>query len=192
MTDATSNHILDALRNDVSRRYGKRIETATDFSKLSETILDSKAGYISPSTLKRFWGYVRDNYTNKRQSTLDTLARYIGYDNFRHYAATIERNDSSDSDYNTALSLDVQTIAPGSRIRVTWHPDRVLDITYKGDLTFTIDTSENSRLKPGMSFKCMTLVKGQPLIVNIIPDSQSAGAPIYIAGKVHGIDWHII
>lgn len=191
MSDNRLNFFLTSLRNNVNRRFGQRLETSTDYVRLSEAITESKAGYISPSTLKRFWGYVHDNYSSKRTTTLDTLARYIGYNGFAHYCQSIELSDNILSDYNSSLSLDVQTLRPGCRLCVSWHPDRQLAMTYLGQLTFSIDESANSKLTPGIKVKCLTLVKGQPLILNVLHPGESTSPLTYIAGKKHGIDWKI-
>lgn len=74
MPDTKLTIYYKPLRDDVSRKYGKRLTTATDFINLSQAIQNSKAGYVSPSTLKRFWGYVSDSYSGRRQTTLDVLA----------------------------------------------------------------------------------------------------------------------
>lgn len=191
MSDTRLNFLLSSLRNDVNRRFAKRLQTASDYIRLSEAISESKAGYISPSTLKRFWGYIRDGYSTRRITTLDILARYIDYSGFSAYCESLSRSDNEISDYNSALSLDVQTLHSGCKLRVSWHPDRIVSMTYLGELTFSIDESINSKLTPGIKVKCLTLVKGQPLILNILPSDEGSPSQTYIAGKKHGIDWKI-
>lgn len=182
-----------ALRSDVGRRYGHRLQTSTDFVHLSEDIAASKAGYISSSTLKRFWGYVNDNYSSKRQSTLDTLARYVGHDSYGAYIDSLTASTTSTSDFNSALSLDVSTLTPGRQLTISWFPDRQLWLTYLGNLTFRIDRSENSKLTANTKIRCLTLVKGQPLIVNIVNINASDSQPLtYMAGKVNGINWSVL
>lgn len=192
MFDSKLENTIASLRRDVGRRFGKRLETTTDFTRLSTEIVISKAGYISASTLKRYWGYVKHPYVSKRISTLDILARYIGYGNFNHYAASIDNLEATDSDYNSSLSLDVQTLRPGTKLCISWHPDRDLIAIYQGKLIFLITECRNSRLAPGMLIKCMTLVKGHPLILNVINAESPEESIIYIAGKKHGIDWKIL
>lgn len=46
------------------------IRTSRDFELLSEAVADAGAGYLSPSTLKRVWGYVRGSQT-RHAATLD-------------------------------------------------------------------------------------------------------------------------
>lgn len=192
MFDSKFENTVVSLRHDVGRRFGKRLETTTDFEHLSHEIAISKAGYISTSTLKRYWGYVKHHYLSKRITTLDILARYVGYSDFNHYTTSIDNHESTDSDYNSSLSLDAQTLQPGTMLSISWYPDRSIIVTYQGNLIFLVMESSNSRLIVGMQLKCMTLVKGQPLILNIINSSTPDNSIIYIAGKKHGIDWKII
>lgn len=105
------------LRDDVGKRFGKRLETATDFVRLSQDIADKRAGYLSVSTLKRFWGYINDSYSSRRSSTLDILARYVGKKNFVEYVDWLKKGDSITSDFNTALSLDVSTLSMDKGLR---------------------------------------------------------------------------
>lgn len=58
---------------------------AKDFDNLSELIFNETKIVLSPSTLKRVWGKV--NYTSKPNlSTLDTLAKFVGYPDWRAFA----------------------------------------------------------------------------------------------------------
>lgn len=192
MPDPKLKIYSDFLRDDVSRKYGGRLVTSTDFQNLSQAIRVSKAGYVSPSTLKRFWGYVRDNYSRRRVATLDVLAAYIGYDSFDDYCTSIERSHIGISGFNTAMSLDVQTLAPGTRLSIAWHPDRVIRLTYIGELTFTVDEVTNSRLAVGTKVRALTIIKGQPLILTVLPDSGTSEGKIYIVGKTNGVEFTIL
>ncbi|HXB34077.1 MAG TPA: hypothetical protein VNV35_11675, partial [Puia sp.] len=60
--------------------------TNQDFLQLSELIRDETGITISHVTLKRVWGKVRyDSLPNTH--TLNTLAQFLGYDNWRDLAA---------------------------------------------------------------------------------------------------------
>ncbi len=61
---------------------GSEIWTHQDFEKLSDVIDEATGVRLSTATLKRIWGKVK--YTSKPTvTTLDTLARFIGFDNWR-------------------------------------------------------------------------------------------------------------
>ncbi|MBS1660212.1 MAG: hypothetical protein JST68_04085 [Bacteroidetes bacterium] len=67
--------------------------TNQDFLQLSELIRDATGVTISHVTLKRIWGKVKyDSLPNTH--TLNTLAQYLGYDNWRDF--TIRHSQTSD------------------------------------------------------------------------------------------------
>lgn len=55
-----------------------------DFTALSEQIFASTNVQLSPTTLKRVWGRVA-YHSSPSQSTLDALAAFLGYDNYRAF-----------------------------------------------------------------------------------------------------------
>lgn len=191
MTNTELSEEIAMLRNDVERKYGKRIATSTDFARLSKEIAEEKVGYVSQSTLKRIWGYVNDTYSAHRTSTLDNLARYIGFSNFDGYVKTLRDGKANVSGFNSETSLDVSTLSAGAEVELSWHPNRVIVMKYLGDLTFMIISSKKSKLKVGMRVKCLTLVKGQPMLMNVVSENESI-ACVYIAGKINGISWRIL
>ena len=71
---------IHVLLMQVETRFGS-LSRPADFSHLSDEIENATSELLSPSTLKRLWGYV--NYmSNPRLYTLDVLSRYIGYTDF--------------------------------------------------------------------------------------------------------------
>ena len=72
--------------------------TNQDYEKLSIRILDATAANVSATTLKRIWSKVRnDNKPNI--STLNTLAKFAGYDDWKNFALrflaiTVEQESS--------------------------------------------------------------------------------------------------
>jgi len=60
------------------------IWTNQDFEKLSEVIVEKTKINLSPATLKRIWGKVKYN-SRPTTTTLDTLAQFIDYDNWRSF-----------------------------------------------------------------------------------------------------------
>ncbi|MEO0873409.1 MAG: hypothetical protein AAFY48_02290 [Bacteroidota bacterium] len=67
--------------------------THQDFLRLSEEILEETGQSLSYVTLKRVWGKV--SYDSKpTTNTLDVLASFLGYDNWRHFASAVEHPPS--------------------------------------------------------------------------------------------------
>ncbi|MEZ4772372.1 MAG: hypothetical protein R3D00_04250 [Bacteroidia bacterium] len=66
--------------------------TSRDFTELSERILETTGVNLSATTLKRIWGRV--NYQSAPSTqTLDTLAAYIGHDNWRVFRNSFPPTD---------------------------------------------------------------------------------------------------
>ncbi|SKB87094.1 hypothetical protein SAMN05660226_03525 [Parapedobacter luteus] len=58
--------------------------TGTDFQQLSDRIYEATKVMLSASTLKRVWGRVKHD-GKPATSTLDTLAAFLGYENWRSF-----------------------------------------------------------------------------------------------------------
>lgn len=72
---------IEELKSLVEQEYGKILATTTDFEEFSFFLEKHTGGKVSPSTLKRLYGYVSDNH-KPRMVTLDILAQYIGHKNY--------------------------------------------------------------------------------------------------------------
>ena len=79
---------IEQLRKAIERTIGKALETNKDFESLANSIYEKTHVSISTTTLKRIWGYLSENIT-PRQYTLDQLARFIDYDDFDAFCATL-------------------------------------------------------------------------------------------------------
>lgn len=53
---------IEELKSLVEQKYGKILATTTDFEEFSLYLEKKASGTISPSTLKRLYGYVSDNH----------------------------------------------------------------------------------------------------------------------------------
>ena len=60
-------------------------------------LYDQTHAKISTTTLKRIWGYLSEGVTPRRY-TLDQLARFIGYDDFDAFCASLETDNKPKSD----------------------------------------------------------------------------------------------
>ena len=72
------------LRLQVEGAIERKMKTPKDFDFLSECILEKYHERISPTTLKRIWGYLSES-TTPRKSTLDILSKFVGYDNWNEF-----------------------------------------------------------------------------------------------------------
>lgn len=169
------------LKQAVERKFNARLATSADFAHLSEE-MDER---VSPSTLKRLWGYVGMSVV-PRAATLDSLARYAGFRDYRAFREDLETSGMASSAFFNASRLDASTLQEGDVFSIGWRPDRVVAIRYLGEKRFRVIASENAKLQAGDEFEASTIVKGFPLI---LPEVIRGGKklPSYIAGRDGGI-----
>ncbi len=72
------------LLEEVVRKFGRGVNCSSDYDELSASISAMTGKQLSPSTIKRLFGYVK--YENiPRLSTLNILAQYIGYRDYQDF-----------------------------------------------------------------------------------------------------------
>ncbi len=172
---------LTFLRQAVERRFGSCPRTSAAFTRLSED-MDEK---LSPSTLKRIWGYVGMKVV-PRTATLDALARYAGFRDYKAYLEDLRTSKMASSGYFNADRLDAASLQAGDTFRIGWRPDRVVVLEYLGDRRFRVNSSENSKLLEGDEFEASSIIKGFPLVISQIRRGAQT-TPSYIAGRDGGI-----
>ena len=69
---------LERLREEIELVVGRKMKTPKDFDFLAEQIFEKIHETVSPTTLKRIWGYLSEPST-PRLFTLDLLAQFVGY-----------------------------------------------------------------------------------------------------------------
>ena len=185
--------IIENLRNEIEVAIHRRLATPKDFEALREMIFLRLHILVSATTLKRIWGYIDDSVSTRR-STLDILARYIGYADFDAYEnGTVGYIAESPSSPIMARRIDVdEQLQPGDMIRLTWQPGRVCDVEYHGDRVFCVVASQCTRLKAGDTFKCSLMIEDEPLYIDMLVTADSVTPTAYVCGKKSGIHFEPI
>ena len=70
--------MLQGIKGLVELKYGKKITYQKDCTSLSYSILETAGLFISPSTLRRLFGFLSTN-SNPSRASLDTLSQYCGF-----------------------------------------------------------------------------------------------------------------
>ena len=73
-----------SLRQDIEKEVRRQIKTPYDFEFLSGVIWERLHESISPTTLKRLWGYI-DGADTTRRSTLCLLSKFLGHNDWETY-----------------------------------------------------------------------------------------------------------
>ena len=85
------------LKQEVERTFGHQLKEARDFEELSHLLLSHTRERLSPTTLKRFWGYLKNEEVQTRPHTLDVLAWFVGYKDFEDFCAQADCLDEVQS-----------------------------------------------------------------------------------------------
>jgi len=81
---------VDTIKEEVEKKYGKKIAYAKDCMILSEEIIATTHRQISITTLKRFFGIVESPF-NPSKFTLDTLSLFVGFKSWRDFINSFEQ-----------------------------------------------------------------------------------------------------
>lgn len=142
---------------------------------------------VSETTAKRLFGLVDESERKRVQhtSTLDRIAKFLGYESYREVLKSIGELDYS-SEFTQIESIDSSKLNIGSHIVVRYEPSREIVMTYTGDCRFIIDDSLNCKLRKGDIVSISNIVKGQEMIAtDVIRNGQPLGG--YRAAKDGGI-----
>lgn len=176
---------IEELKSLVEQEYGKILATTTDFEEFSFFLEKHTGGKVSPSTLKRLYGYVSDNH-KPRMVTLDILAQYIGHKNYMEFKLWLKTSTRYNSSFFKASQLVSSDLKKGTEIAIGWSPNRILRLRYLGESTYEILASENSKLEAGDHFVTGCFIKEQPLYLPYIERNGERTAS-FVAGRNGGL-----
>ena len=186
----TTAEQLQLLCKAVEEAVGIEQLSRSDFDDLENQIFNRLHVHISATTLKRLWGYVSTDSIPRRR-TLDTLAQFIGYNNYSHFCQTAHDGNAEASAPVLSHHIDVEKdLTTDDTITIFWNPGRICTLRYLGDRRFIVMESENTRLTKGATFLCSLIVEGEPLFISdlVLNDQQPVG---YVCGKKGGVRYQL-
>lgn len=98
MSNTSETDLIKACLNEIAGMLAwgdSRDWSNYDFEKLSEAIFEKTKIRLSNTTLKRVWGRIKYDHA-PNTATLNTLARFAGYDDWRHFVQTYARSESDE------------------------------------------------------------------------------------------------
>lgn len=177
------------LCDAVEQKFGKKMQTPLDFECLEEKIAIKTKERVSASTLMRIWGYRQGVST--RQTTLDVLARFLGYADYITFCQWApENNDEPQSDEVMACHLRTADMTAGQQVELSWYPDRWCVVQLQQGKRFEVVEAEQTKLSVGDTFECDIFIEGEPLYMSQLVHE---GRPpmVYVAGKKSGIHFSL-
>lgn len=165
------NEILNALIQLTNRNLGFTPKTPNEFNKALSLILKKTGDNLSPSTMKRLWGYI--NYDGSfSETTLNILARYnhfSDWETFLHnYGKHIPLNSNTDSGFLPETIIDPGQYQLGKKVELVWHDGKGCELECIGKLRFKVVKATNIKLKAGDLVTLHTLCIGHPVYVSDI------------------------
>lgn len=180
---------LALLKMRVEQTVGYKLLTPKDFTRASDEVFARLNVMVSPTTLKRLWGYLSDE-GRPRVSTLNILSRFAGYDDWADFLQSSLQLFGNVSNLVLNRSLDAGSLTAGDEVSVSWLPDRQCRFRYLGQQRFEVVASENATLDVGDTFRCLIFVEGEPLYVDNLRHGAYDGIS-YMAGKKGGIRYRV-
>ena len=180
----------EMLKQEAERIVGQRIATAGDFEQLSHLILSHTRERLSPTTLKRLWGYLQHEQVVTRQHTLDVLARFVGFRRYEAFCAQSDRLDEVQSGIKTEEKITTEELRRGQQLVITWRPDRRIVVRHLGNSRFEILEAEHTKLCVGDTFRCHLMIQHEPLYLDDL-SHQGQTLTAYVAGLRDGVVFNI-
>ena len=174
------------LKQEVERTFGRQLTETRDFEQLSHLLLSHTRERLSPTTLKRFWGYLKNEEVQTRPHTLDVLARFVGYKSYEYFCAQTGLLDEVQSGVKAEEKITSESLRRGQRLIITWRPDRRIVVKHISNGQFEIIEAENTKLSVGDTFRCHLMIQHEPLYLD---ELMHQGMPpmVYVAGQKDGV-----
>lgn len=174
------------LKQEVERTFGRQLTETRDFEELSHLLLSHTRERLSPTTLKRFWGYLKNEEVKTRPHTLDVLARFVGYKDYDDFCSHADSSDEVQSGIRIEERVSTEGMRLGQRLVITWHPDRRIVIRHLGGSRFEIMEAQNTKLCVGDTFRCHLMIQHEPLYLDGLVH-QGLPETAYVAGQRDGV-----
>lgn len=185
MMEKTAPEILQ-LRLDIERSVKRKIRTPYDFEFLTGAIWERLHENISPTTLKRLWGYIEGADTTRR-TTLCLLSQFLGYADWEGYLEALKQRSDVESEAFMGEGVHTADLEKGQMVEVAWLPNRTAVFRYLGDGKYEVAEAENAKIKKGDTFRCEFMLIGQPLYLDDLRQAGREETVSYVAGSRNGL-----
>ena len=174
------------LKKEVERVVGHQLKEARDFEELSLQLLKGTRERLSPTTLKRLWGYLKHEEVQTRQHTLDVLARFVGYKCYDDFCGNVTMTEEVQSGVTVAERVAAGELRWGQLLAIRWRPDRRIVVKHLGDGRFVVTEAEHSKLGVGDTFVCHLMIQHEPLYLDQLVHNDMPPTT-YVAGQRNGV-----
>lgn len=175
---------MESLKTLIEKEFGEQIKYPFQCAALEQAIFDKSGERIGVSTLKRIFGFTTAVHI-PRQSTLDVLARYVGYNDYTGLISDIG-NSCEISCFTPVETIESEDLKPGETVKIAYNPNRALELKYLGDSRFEVVDSKGSKLQRGDLLKISQLALNfQFLVTEVVRDGFNLGS--YVGARQGGL-----
>lgn len=172
------------IKHMIQERFNSPIQYPQQCEALAMAIQEATGQTLGTTTLKRMLGFV-NGPAKARPSSLDILAQYLGYPDYNLLAKDLGE-DADISDFRVVESIDSADLEPGEQIQVTYHPNRLLVLSYLGENKYLVNESRGSKLMKGDTLMIAGFYVGFELLISDVErDKKHLGS--YQAAKQGGL-----
>ena len=172
----------------LEEKSGNKLDSSSACERLVLDIESETGEKLGFTTLKRLLGFTSEQ-AEPRQSTLDILARYLGFNSYGELEDISNNRGDSDFDCNSE-SLFSSRLPADTEINISYYPNRQLKLNHVAYDEFIVMESINGSLQPGDIVFIDSFTSNLPMIAkDVIRKGESLGR--YIAGGKFGISFEI-
>lgn len=105
----------------------------------------------SETTVKRFFGLIAESESKRTHfaSTLNRVAEFLGYDNYRELCETVETLENKSEEITSSQTPSISSLKEGSEIKLSHSQEGVIVMTYVGNGEFMVKETKDFRLFQG-------------------------------------------
>ncbi|MCH5223810.1 MAG: hypothetical protein J1E82_07185 [Muribaculaceae bacterium] len=168
----------------LEEKSGNKLDSSSACERLSLDIESETGEKLGFTTLKRLLGFTSEQ-AEARQSTLDILARYLGFNSYKELEDGLNNKGDSDFDSNSETVYS-SGLSDQAEINLTYSPNRRLKLKHIKNDEFIVVESCNSSLQAGDIIFVESFTSGLPMIAReVIRKGERLGR--YVAGAKFGI-----
>jgi hypothetical protein len=164
------------IRQKIDDRFKERHGTALRYSKqcdaLAAHIQEVCKTTISPSTLRRLLGFVKNTF-QPREYSLDILAEYVGYKSWTHLLKSLEHGEGEA--VKVIEKLKPTQVKSGQTVQVGFEPGRQVSIKREGG-AYRVIASNEKKLSLGDEVEFRIIELHYPLtFTRVVRGSKDIG-----------------
>ena len=154
--NATFGVMLSKLiRQKIEEKFGHPLRYSKQCDALATHIQEVCKLTISPSTLRRLLGFVR-NKAQPRDYSLDILAAYVGHKSWTHLLAALDGNREAPE--KAIEKLSASQVKKAQVIQITYEPGKQVEIEKTGPSFKVLSTNDKKiQLNDVLDFRLIEL-----------------------------------